>query len=901
MSRIRGLRRYFRLPPMESTVERDVAEELAFHLETRVDELVARGMDEHGARAQAAREFGDLAAARAEITALDRQTLRRSRRAGVLDALQWDVRYALRMLRRQPGLTFSVVVTLGLGMGANAAMFGITDRLLLRAPPHVVDADRVQRVFFRQTFSWAGQVTQPSTGYADYASMRDELSGVASVAAWFPTRASLGRGQEAQEVRRVIATPSFFTTLGVRPLLGRFYTDEETDAGVVLSHGFWQRHFGGDAGVLGRTLRIGNATYTVVGVAPRGFTGADLDPVDVWVPFAVAGEEIAGDTWASMSSHNIRWVRTLVRLRPDADVVAVEAHATALQSSLNPEGFGRDSTARVVLGPVVAARGPAVGAGMEQRSARIALWLSGVSAMVLLIACANVANLLLARAMRRRREISVRLALGVGRGRLAAQMLVETLLLAVAGGALGLLLAHWGGAAARALLLPDVTWESSPVDARVLVVTAALVLLSTLLAGLAPVAHALRGNLAQTFRGGTRAGTYDRSRLRTLLLAAQATLCVVLLVGAGLFVRSLHNVRGLDMGFDADRVIVLHWDASAIALSRAERELLYERAHERVRQLPQIADAAVAMTIPFWSSISAALHVPGVDSIPVPADGGPYYNAVTPEYFRTTGTRIVRGRTFTDRDVEGSGRVAIVSETMARTLWPGEDALGRCIHVGGRDEPCSEVIGIAQDARRQTIEGGPVLQYYLPLAQRQTDASLRALFIRVQRNTATSMLPIHQAVQSLAPDLPHAQLQLLQDLVDPQIRPWRLGATMFSVFGLLAVVLAAIGLYGVIAYDIAQRRQEIGVRVALGAGMRQVVTLVLAAAARVIVIGVPLGLLAALLAGSSLEPLLFQVSARDPATLAAVSLLLVVISFAAALVPARRALRIDPATALREE
>jgi predicted permease len=314
-----------------------------------------------------------------------------------------------------------------------------------------------------------------------------------------------------------------------------------------------------------------------------------------------------------------------------------------------------------------------------------------------------------------------------------------------------------------------------------------------------------------------------------------------------------------------------------------------------------VADAAIAMTVPFWSSISARLRVAGVDSIAVPADGGPYYNAVTPEFFRTTGTRIVRGRAFTERDVEGSGRVAIVSETMARLLWPGEDALGRCLHVRDPDAPCSEVVGIAQDARRQSIEDAPVLQYYLPLAQRQTISPLRALFIRVQRDAAAGMLPIRTAVQSLAPDLPHPQMQLLQDLIEPQIRPWRLGATMFAVFGALAVLLAAIGLYGVIAYDVAQRTQEIGVRVALGAGTPHVIALVLAAAARVVLIGIPLGLLAALLGASSIEPLLFRVSPRDPLTLAAVSLVLIAVALAAALAPARRALRIDPATALRDE
>jgi putative ABC transport system permease protein len=901
MSRIPGLRRFFRLPLSETTVERDIAEEVAFHIETRVEELTSQGMTGAAARAQAEREFGDVAAARAELTVLDRQVLARRRRAGALDALRQDVRYALRGLRRQPGFAAAIVATLGLGIGANAAMFGITDRLLLRAPPHVQDADRVQRVFFRQTFSWAGEVTQPSTGYADYAHLLESLDGVTEVAAWFPTRTSLGRGQEAQEIGRVLATPSYFTLLGVRPALGRFYTDVDDEASVVLSHGFWQREFGGDVGVLGRTLRIGNTAYAVVGVAPRGFTGVDLEPVDVWVPVSAAAPEFSGPEWASTSSWNMRWLRLLVRLAPAARREAVEAHATALHAGLVPQFYEADSTARVLLGPVVAARGPAVGAGMEQRNARIALWLSGVSAVVLLIACANVANLLLARSMRRRREMGVRLALGVRRGRLVSQMLVETALLALLGGALGLLLAQWGGALARGLLLPDLAWEGSVVDGRVLAVTASLALLATLLTGLAPATHALRRTVADAFRTGTRGATQERSRLRTALIVAQATLCVVLLAGAGLFVRSLNNVRDLDLGFDARHVIALYWDASALALPPAEHGLLYEQALERVQALPQVSSAAIGMTVPFWSSISTTLHVPGLDSIPVPRDGGPYYNAVTPDYFATMGTRILRGRGITPADAAGARRVTVVGETMARHLWPGQDALGQCIHVGGRAEPCSEVVGIAQDTRRQTLESGPVLQYYLPLAQQQTAATMRALFVRVEGDAASALQPVRQAVQSLSAELPNPQMRLLQDLVEPQIRPWRLGASMFTLFGALATMLAAIGLYGVIAYDVAQRTQEIGVRVALGAGSRDVVLLTLRAVGRVVVIGIPLGLLVALLAAARLEPLLFQVSPRDPLVLGAVGVLVLLVALIAAVAPARRALHVDPATALRAE
>ncbi|MCI0435044.1 MAG: ABC transporter permease, partial [Gemmatimonadetes bacterium] len=429
----------------------------------------------------------------------------------------------------------------------------------------------------------------------------------------------------------------------------------------------------------------------------------------------------------------------------------------------------------------------------------------------------------------------------------------------------------------------------------------ALALHAAFVTSLPPAVQAARSEILGALRSGAREGTYQRSRVRTALVLLQATLSVVLLVGAGLFVLSLRNVQTMDMGFDAERVLMLEWDFSNVNYTRAEREVLHQDALERVRALPSVERAAIGIAVPFWSSISTELSVPGRDSLPRSTDGGPYYNGVTPDYFETVGTRIVRGRAFTDADGLGAPRVAILSETMARMFWPNEDALGKCMRVGADTVPCSEIVGIAEDARRQSLEDVPVMQYYVPLAQRQVTASLRVLFIRPRGDAAAAIGVVRRELATLRSDLPFAEIRTLASLVDPHVRPWRLGAALFTAFGALALMLAALGLYAVIAYAVAQRTQEVGVRVALGARSADVARLVLSQSMRVVLAGIMIGLAIALAAGSAVQPLLFRQSARDPAVLVGVALVLLMIGLAAGIVPLRRALRIDPISALRQD
>jgi putative ABC transport system permease protein len=905
MRRIEGIRRFFRLPPSEHTVERDVDEELAFHLESRVEELIKRGSSPQDARQQALREFGDPAGARDELAAIDRAGVRRARRSLFIDALRQDVQQSARTMRREPGFALAVIVTLGLGIGLNAAMFGITDRLLFRAPAHVRAPDQVKNIYFTQTFARLGLVSQRNTSFIDYSELRRNVSAFGSAGAYFNVEASLGRGRDARRIQQAITSASFFPTLGVQPQLGRFYTEEEDTPGkgatvVVLSDGFWRRHYAGKTSALGQKLPLGDLVFTVIGVAPRGFNGVELEPVDVFVPIAAVAPRSYGEDWNT--ARNTRWLQVVARLRPEATIALVEEQATAVMKRNLPSDWGDDASARVTAESIILARTPAGGSTTITDTSRIALWLSGVSLLVLVIACANVINLLLARAARRQREVGVRIALGVGRARLVGHFLIETLLLALVGGALGLLLAGWGGALARNLLLPDIDWGSAAVavDRRMLVYATALILCCGLIAGLVPALLSLRTNLMTVLKSGAREGIH-RSRTRMALVVVQATVTVVLLVGAGLFVRSLHNVRQLNKGFDPDNVLAMYWDFGVLDLAPDRWDALYHEAAARAKQLPLVENAAVAITVPFWSSISTALRVEGWDSLPRTSDGGPYYNGVTADYFTTVGTRILRGRGFTRADRAGAPLVAVVSVTMARMFWPGADPLGKCLYLIGQDPkaPCSQVVGVAEDALRQSLRA-EVMQFYVPLDQLRKTA-FRTLFVRTRGDRQAAKTQVRQAVQSLNPGLPFADLRYLDELMAPKTRPWRLAAALFSAFGLLALLLAALGLYSVIAYNVAQRAQEMSVRVALGARRRHVLSVVAGDVGRVLIAGILLGVAGAWIGAQQAASLLFDVSPKDPTVFLAVVGVLLLAGTVAALVPAARALAIQPIRALRND
>ena len=810
-----------------------------------------------------------------------------------------DLRYALRTLARRPGLVAAAIVCLALGIGANATIFGVVDTLLFRPPPHVKDAGQVVRLYFRTRSPGFGTFTSSVSSYPLYTLIRDSAHAFSEVAAFAGTRATgVGRGPDAHEAQLDLVSGSFFSLLGVKPALGRFYGVDEDRLGgprvVVLSHAFWKRQFGGDPGVLGREFRLGQNVYTVIGVAPEGFTGVNLEGVDLWAPLAVATADVMGGTsWLNRQSF---FVRILGRLRSGATAAQATHEATAAfrvdAAQVRYRHLDPDDTA--LLGPVQQARGPEM-----SQDVKVSTWLAAVSAIVLLIACANVANLLLARAMQRQREIAVRLALGAGRRRLARQLFTESALLGLAGGAGALLLTVWAGPVIRAFLLPKMPGLSPALDGRVLYFTAAVALLTGLVAGVAPAWQVGHADLTPALKAGAGEGPFRRSRVRTGLLVGQVALTVVLIVGAGLFARSLRNVRGLNLGFDPEHVILATVDLASAGYRPAEMNALYLQMLERVQALPGVEYAAATAGSPFGWSMGMSVSVPGRDSIPTLKTGGPYYQAVTPGYFAAMGTP-VRGRAFTAADRRAL--VTVVNQTLARLVWPGESPLGKCIRLGG-DKRCWEVVGVVPDARRfQVVEDASML-VYIPFVGDEKNASnvVPALMVRTRGRPEDMVASVRNAMQGTAADLPVARVTPLADLVAPSIRPWRLGTTMFGLFAGLALVLAAVGLYGVLSYTVAQRTQEIGIRVAMGAQRGAVLGLTVGQGVRIAALGAAIGALAALAGGRVLSSLLYGVSPQDPLVLLGAATTMLAVAAIASYLPARRATKVDPMVALRYE
>ena len=523
--------------------------------------------------------------------------------------------------------------------------------------------------------------------------------------------------------------------------------------------------------------------------------------------------------------------------------------------------------------------------------------------MVLLVVCANVANLLLARAASRRREIAVRLALGIGRVRLMRQLLAESLLLAVGGGGVALLVAYWGGNLLRATLLPTVTWVESPLDWRVAAITAVATLLTGLITGMAPAIQASRPAPAQALRGGAAEAGPRGTRLRSGLLAAQAALSLLLLVGAGLFVQSLRRVVQTDLGYRSDRLLVADVDLSLVGMEREQRWSYYERAFERLRALPGVSSASLAINSPFWTINSTRFRLTDRDSTPRLPNGGPYYNAVTPEFFATLGMRLIKGRLLAEADRLGSAPVMVINERMAEFFWPGADPLGKCARVAADSLPCVEVVGVVANGRANAIQEVPAAMYYVPLDQSKTRGLNpdRMVFLRTRGNPAAVVPDVRRVFHQLAANLPLANVRTFQSQIDPEIQPWRLGAVMFGVFGGLALLVAAVGLYSVMSYAVVQRTREFGIRSALGASSRQIVRAVVRDGLGLVLAGIAGGAAIALLLGRRLEPLLYQTSSRDPLVLAVVIATLLLASLAAVLLPAWRATRVDPVVALRAD
>jgi putative ABC transport system permease protein len=821
---------------------------------------------------------------------------RRWRIAQAAGALMRDIRFAVRNVIRTPGVAVAVALTLGLGVGVNAMMFGILDRLFFRPPSGIGAADAVRRVYVDRPRLGQDGISG-SLSYPELEDLRRAAS-LQATAGYFSTLMSEGRGEGATRVSALYVTHDFFPTLQAFPFLGRFFDgseDQEGAAGaVVLGYTYWRTHFFASSQAIGRVLQLGSGSYTVIGVAPPGFTGVDLPAIDVFVPLRAAAHENIGGPW--QTSRGIRWLHAVTRLSSGVSPAAAAADAT-IQLRAGQQAAGRrEARVSAVVAPLLAARGP-----LARGEAKVSLWLGGFALVLLVIACANVVNLLLTRMMHRDAELAIRAALGASRGRILSQVVVEMSVLALLASGVGLLLAQWGGAVLARTVLPGTTWSGALTDPRVVMFTAVVALTAGLLAGVGPAWRSARPNIVGSLKVGRGGAASHRSRLRSTLLVFQAALSVVVLVAAGLFVRSMNRIRHVDAGLDLDHLVAASIDFDAVGLPPAAAAVTQAEAIRFIERLPGVAGVTGSNVMTFQGNWAEALRIPGVDTIPVPRSGGPYINIVGPDYFRLVGTRIVSGRGFTADDRSGHQRVAVVGATMARLIWHGESPIGKCMRIGGDTMPCTEIVGVAHDAPRSDLLDTENAQYYVPAAQYSPGVPFNALYIRTTGDPARLVSPVRRLLSRLAPEMPYVSAFPLWQLTESETRPWRLGATLFTISGGLAMLVAALGLYSLLSFSVARRSREFGIRAALGATMGDVVTEVLGDGMRLVAVGLTLGVLASLAGSRWLAPLLYETSPRDPVVLLTVGVTLLAAALGACLIPAVRATRVDPVKALRAE
>jgi len=895
-----GVKRLLRLSLRGRAADADADAELRAYIAARVDHLVARGMSAEQARAETERRLGGPLT---EVQTAMRESARRRedrihRRQYLVDATT-DLRYGWRTLWRDPLVTAFIVVILALGIGANGAMFGVIDKLLLRGPEHVREPGRLMRLY-TTIRGRDGLETTAIVGYVTYSLLAGNARSFDAVAAYQVNDGYIGRGAETQPVVAGRATASFFPLLGVRPALGRFFNKVEDDPVApqrvaVIDHDLWQRMFGGEERALGATILVREEPYRVIGVAPRGFTGVGLSRVHVWTPLSHVGKDM-GPGWQTA------WwwtsIRVVARLKPGVSAARAGGEATAVHASGYTGGEPTLREAKHTFAPLTY-----TDEGYEPGTIAVVRWLMAVSAIVLLIACANVVNLLLARSSRRHREIAIRQALGAGRGRLARLLFAEGVLLAATAFVASLAVAYVLGGLLRTTLLTDVTWSSPALDVRIVTASVTIAVVCALLVGLLPAIQFSRADLAASLNAAARIGGGGQSRLRDSLTLAQAALSVVLLVGAGLFIRSVRALDQLPLGIEADRVLAVPVNPPRppseprTGAWRGSRAEFVARVLDRLRRVPGVERTTVSIGVPFGSFYGVALFIPGRDTLPL-SRGNPRIHGVGEDYFATAGTPILRGRAFTHADHQGSERVVVLSERLARSFWPGENALDKCIIVWKRTEPCARVVGIAANTFTREVSEEPGMQYYVPLEQVQFGGR-PTLLVRPVGDPATIASSVRRALIEADSALGYLDIRTLRERIDPQLRPWQLGMTVLTLFGVLAGLVAAVGLYALAAFFVTARTHEIGVRMALGATSMRVGKDVVSRSVMMAALGIALGSFAVLVGGRFVEPLLFRTSARDPVVMAAVGVAMLGVAVVAALVPALRAARIAPATALR--
>jgi predicted permease len=896
-----GVRKLF-VPSLRTSARSrdDMREELQAHIDARVEYLVARGRSPEEARAESERRFGNIEEAMTLLqeSAVDKErTLTARERA----ASVWqDAQFVIRGLRRSPAFTAGVVATLALGLGINSAVFRIADRVLFRAPNGVTAPSALRRVGIIST-NVRGTPSEVSTfSYPDARMLADSraFAGVAMYAS--PSRAQ--KSADGREVASIYVDSGYFHLLGVRPAVGRFFDASEADVAgnvpvAVIGDAYWKRELGGGPLTTSTTIKLNDKAYHVIGVTPPGFIGFDLDPIDVWLPFGVAElgrATINGTPIPWYKTTMMRALRVVGRVPNGAADARVEMQAAAPIAASDRDAGNRLRS--IHLHPIVSSRDLS---GNDSSNALVGR-LAGVAAVVLLIACANAANLLLARALRRRREIAVRLALGGSRTRIVRLLIVESMTLALIGGLAAGLAGYWTGGGLRRLLFPDAKWSTAAFDDRALAFTLAIALIAGLAAGLAPAIQLSNPDLVNALKDNRHQPGRRSHKTRAVLVVLQTAFSLALLIGSGLLVRSLQKLNSINLGLDPEGLVTVYAQSGrgrfgglAGPPAPAGQTVTADQLAERMRKHPDVRGVALASIVPFGAQSSMNISIPGhVEEVHGDATG-PFYSFVGPDYFKVMGTRLVRGRLLSASDVSGSQPVAVVNETMARQIWNGESPFGTCILLSGG---CAQVVGIVEDVRDTRGSGAPLLRYYLPLAQRADSAE--ALVLRTSAEKAPAIAAI---LQSMVPATQRAQIELIADRINVSMRPWRLATLLFMTLGGVALALACVGVYSVMSYIASERIHELGVRIVLGAQAGDIVRLVLSGGLRLVAIGTAVGLVGAALSARLLSTLLFGVSPVDATVYGAAVLILATIGIVATLIPALRVMRTDPTAALKAD
>jgi predicted permease len=878
-------RRYLRF--WGPDVEADIDDELRFHLEMRERDSLAAGRSAAEAREEAFARFGDLEGIRSWLRRHDSRRLRRDRRTEILSELAQDIRYGIRRLRLSPGFTAAVVLVLALGIGATTAIFSVLDAALLRPLPYP-EPERLVAVIDVE-----GQNESPPS-YPEYMDWRQASDVFSDLAAYWRTTLTLTGVGEPETLSTVQMSAALPRLMGVSTVAGRLFAPGEDAQSAplvaMLSEGLWRRRFGGEPGVVGRSITLEGVPFTVIGVfsgGPRSIVPTHLaaaQRADLWVSLHI-NEEI--------TPREMHFLNVVGRLRPGLPMAQAEERVAALarrlqQAGITDHGIRIQPLERIVIG--------------DSRPLLIAL--AGAAGMVLLIACTNVANLLLARSAGRRREIAIRAALGAARGRIVRQLLAESLLLALVAGAVGAFVAWAGVAGLRALgpMVPRLA--EAAVDARLLGFALLLSLLTGLLFGLLPALRVSRPVLGEVMKVGAQGslGGPARDRLRAALVVTEVALSFALLIGAGLLIRSLDRLLAVDKGFDAERVVTAYLNLPHSRYPEGHQQAAFFRElRQRLAALPGVRSVAFATSLPLAGDAYGPFAIEG-RTLPPDAQPAASKRVVSLGYFDVLGTRLLDGRAFDERDVAGAPVVVMINQALARRYFPGENPLGRRLDFGWGTTGMQEIVGVLADVRERALSEPAAPTIYIPHAQRPntTDTGI-FLLLRATGDPLALVPRVREVVYSLDRDQPITEVRTLEGIVGTRLADRRLAMALFGAFSILALVLAAVGLYAVISYSVLQRRQEIGLRIALGARAEQVGRTVLGQGMGLIAAGAALGALAALWLGRFLAGLVFGVGTTDPATFAGVAFLLVVTATVASLVPALRAARVDPARVLRSE